>query len=151
VLEEVAADAVAEEGDGLGPVLRGDPLQPRGDVVERLAPGHRGPLLPPALALPDQGGAQAVGVVVGADAAGASRAEPAAREGIVGIALDLPEAAVLLGRDRSALPEAEVAVGRHAFDPVPGARRAEQAGGERRAGDEGGRPRPGADLQKSPA
>ena len=57
-----------------------------------------------------------VGVEVRADAARAARAEAAAAERVVGVALDLPELPVPDVGDRAALPEADVAEGGHLPD-----------------------------------
>jgi len=56
-----------------------------------------------------QRGAQPVRVEVGADAAGAARAEPTAGQRIVRVAGDLPEPAVAHMGQCVALPEADVA------------------------------------------
>ena len=76
---------------------------------------------------------QPVGIEVRADAAGAARAQPAAAQRIVGVALDLPELAVPDVGDRAALPEADVAEGRHRAD-------AGRLAVRRRAGERSGRP-----------
>ena len=129
VLEEVAADAVREERDGLGAVLRLDRLHLLGDVAERLVPRHDGPLVLAAVLAADERGLEAVGVEVRADAAGAARAEAAAAQRVVRVALDLPEPPVPHGGDGAALPEADVAEGRDLAEPRLG----------------GGRARPGAE------
>ena len=118
VLQERPAEAVAEEGDRLRTVLGLDLLHLLGDVPEGLVPGDLGPLLLAADAGAEERGAQAVGVEVRADAARAPRAEAAPGQGVLGVALDLPEDAVPHGGDRVALPEAEVAEGRDRADPL---------------------------------
>ena len=153
VLEEGPADAVAEEGDRLRAVLGLDLLHLLGDVAEGLVPGDLGPLLLAAHARAQERRAQPVGVEVGADAAGAARAEAAARERVVGVALDLPQDAVPHGGDRVALPEAEVAEGRDGADALldralRGAQAGKRSEGPGRGGDAG--PGPG-DLQEASA
>ena len=133
VLEEGAAEAVREQRDRLRAVLRLDRLHLLGDVAERLVPGH---LRPHVLAAPlaaDERRLQAIVVEVGADAAGAARAEAAPAQRVVRVALDLPELAVLDVGDRPALPEADVAEGRDLLQtpgrdaPSPAARPASLA------------------------
>ncbi len=121
--------------------------------LERLVPGHLDPLVLAAVLLAQEGRAQAIGVVVGPDAAGAARTEPAARQRIGRVALDLPQPAVLLAGDRAALPEAEVAVGGDGLEAIARLRGSEEVGPGGRPGGEGrcrARPRgPGTDLQKT--
>jgi hypothetical protein len=83
VLEEVAADAVAEKNaTASGPCSAAIFRSFSAMKVERLVPGHLDPLVLAAILAPQQRRAQAVGVVVRADAAGATRTEPAARQRI---------------------------------------------------------------------
>ena len=154
VLEEVPPRPWLKSATASGPYSRLDLLQLLGDEAERLVPGDLGPLLLAAHARAHQRRAQAVGVEVGADAAGAARAQPAARERVVGVALDLPEDAVADRRDRVALPEAQVAEGRHRahalLDRPP--RRAETT--RERAEDPGrgrGRGARSGDLEEPPS
>ena len=62
-----------------------------GDVGERLVPRHLRPHVLAALLAADERRLQPVGVEVRADAAGAARAQAAAAQRVVGVALDLPE------------------------------------------------------------
>ena len=153
VLEERPADAVAEEGDGFGAVLRLDLQHLLGDVAQGLVPGDLGPLLLAAHARAHERRAHPVGVEVRADAPGSPRAEAAARERVVRVALDLPQDAVPDGGDRVALPEAEVAEGRDGADPLlDRALRGAQAGKRSEGPGGGSDPGPGpGDLQEASA
>ena len=151
VLEEGAADTVAEERHGLGTVFRLDLLHLLGDMPQGLVPGDLGPLLLPSLLSSHQRRPQSVGVVVGAQATGAAGAETATAQRVLGVPLDLPQLAALGVGDRPAAPEADVAVGRHGVDigivPGPGhdlahGRWQSTAGGRKPGGT-------GGDLQKA--
>ena len=146
--DEGAADAVAENRHRFWAVALLDRLELLGDVAQRLVPGDLGSDLVAALPAADQRRAQPVGVVVGADAAGAARAEPAAGERVLGVALDLPQPAVPGGGDGAALPEAEVAEGGNPADLVAGGGLGEELG-EVGAGAASGQPSgSGADLEE---
>ena len=67
---------------------------------------------PPSL-VRSSGCLQPVGVVERADAAGAARAEAAVRQRVRGVALDLVDLLVLHVGEHAALPEAQLAEGRH--------------------------------------
>ena len=151
VLEERAADAVAEQGDRFWPVFRLDRSHALGDVPERLVPGHLDPLFLAACLVPQQRRAQAVGIDAGADAARAAGAEPALAQRIVRVADDLPQAAIANVRDGIALPEADVAVRRNGADAGCACRhRATQRPGRGRS-QRGGPSAEAGDLEKSPA
>ena len=112
VLQERAADAVAEERHRLGTVLGLDLLHAFGDVAERFVPGDLDPRFLAAGLVAHQRRAQAIRVEVGADAAGPPRAKPSPGQRVVRMARDLPEPAVAHVGERVALPEADVAEGR---------------------------------------
>jgi len=155
VLEERAADAVREERDGLGAVARLDGVHPLGDVAEGLVPRHGRPLVVAAVPAPDERRLQAVGVEVRADAAGAAGAEAAAAERVLGVAFDLPQAAVAHGGDGAAFPETEIAEGRDGANAAPGGRPGgppELAGRAADGAAGGGQPERGTrNLEKTPA
>ena len=110
VLEERAAEAVREERDLLGAALLLDLQELLGREVERRLPGDFLEGLLAALALAAQERLlQPVRVVEEARAARSARAEVPVRERVLGVALDLRDAAVLHVREDAALPEAELA------------------------------------------
>ena len=106
-----------EKGDGLRPVLPADLFEFARRKVERGIPGDflEG-LLAPLPAAAQKRFLQAVGIVEETRAPGPARTEASPREGMLGIADDLRDPAVLDVRQDAALPEAELAEGRH--DPV---------------------------------
>ena len=153
VLEERAAEPMREERDGLGAVPGLDGLHLLGDVGERLVPGDLRPDVLAAPPAPDERGLQPVVVEVRADASGAPGTQAAAAQGVVRVALDLPELPVLDVGNRAALPEADVAEGRDLADALDGrpfaggaARQPRDASRGRRRGNGRGR-----DLQEAAA
>ncbi len=109
VLEEIAADAMGEQGDRFGSVCPLDRVHLLADVCECFVPGHLHPLFTATVALPDERRLQPVRIVVRTDAACPARTQPSAAQRIQRIPFDLPERTVADVRDRTAFPETDVA------------------------------------------
>src|SRR5664280_2126752 len=117
VLEERAAESMREERDILRSGLLLDLQELFGREVEGRLPGDFLESLVPALAVPAQERLlEAVRIVEETHAAGSARAEVAIGERVIGVSLDLRDAAVLHVREEAAFPEAELAERRD--DPV---------------------------------
>src|SRR5664280_2629088 len=117
VLEERAAESMREERDLLRSGLLLDLQELFGREVEGRLPGDFLESLVPALAVPAQERLlEAVRIVEETHAAGSARAEVAIGERVIGVSLDLRDAAVLHVREEAAFPEAELAERRD--DPV---------------------------------
>ncbi len=107
--EEARADAVREERDGLGAVLLADREELFREEVERFVPRRALELALAALAGPEQRVREPVGIVQQVHARIAARAEPAAVQRVIGIALDPDDLAVHDAREDAAAPETHLA------------------------------------------
>ena len=122
MFEEGAAGAVVKQGDAFRAVLLGDLFHLFGDIVERLVPAGFPEGLFATHVGADQGGAQALFVEVGPQAAGAAGTEPPVAVGIFGVAGDLPGLTVAGMHPAGAFPEADLANRRGSGNAAAGQR-----------------------------